>query len=86
MTDERIKMMWYIICKGLLVIKGNESESEGVRWMNLEPLTQSGESQKEKNKYHILMHIYTEYRKVVLMNLVENGFMNPAREGEGGAS
>ena len=51
-------MMWYIICKGLLVVKGNESESEGVRWMNLEPLTQSGVSQKEKNKYHILMHIY----------------------------
>ena len=57
-TDERIKMMWYIIYKGLLVVKGNESESEGVRWMNLEPLTQSGVSQKEKNKYHILMHIY----------------------------
>ena len=26
--------------------------------MNLEPITQSEVSQKEKDKYHILMHIY----------------------------
>ena len=26
--------------------------------MNLEPITQSEVSQKEKNKYHILMHIW----------------------------
>ena len=26
--------------------------------MNLEPIVQSEISQKEKNKYHILMHIY----------------------------
>ena len=35
-------------------IKRNESESLLVRWMNLEPVTQS----EEENKYHILMHIY----------------------------
>ena len=29
-----------------------------MRWMNLEPLIQSEVSQKEKDKYHILMHIY----------------------------
>ena len=29
-----------------------------MRWMNLEPIIQSEVSQKEKNKYHILMHIY----------------------------
>ena len=29
-----------------------------VRWMNLEPVIQSEVSQKEKNKYHMLMHIY----------------------------
>ena len=29
-----------------------------VRWMNLEPIIQSEESQKEKDKYHILTHIY----------------------------
>ena len=28
------------------------------RWMNLEPIIQGEVSQKEKNKYHILMHIY----------------------------
>ena len=27
-------------------------------WMNLEPIIHSEVSQKEKNKYHILMHIY----------------------------
>ena len=28
-----------------------------MRWMNLETIIQSGISQKEKDKYHILMHI-----------------------------
>ena len=27
-------------------------------WMNLEPIMQSEVSQKEKDKYHILKHIY----------------------------
>ena len=29
-----------------------------MRWMNLEPIIQSEVNQKEKDKYHILMHIY----------------------------
>ena len=29
-----------------------------MRWMNLEPITQSEVSQKEKNKYCLLTHIY----------------------------
>ena len=29
-----------------------------MRWMNLEPIIQSEVSQKEKDKYSILMHIY----------------------------
>ena len=29
-----------------------------MRWMNLEPIIQSEVSQKEKDKYRILMHIY----------------------------
>ena len=37
-------------------------------WMNLEPIIQSEISQKEKDKYHILMHI-SESRKMVLKNL-----------------
>ena len=40
-----------------------------MRWMNLEPIIQSEISQKEKDKYHILMHIYIESRKMLLKNL-----------------
>ena len=30
-----------------------------MKWMNLEPVVQSEVSQKEKNKYSILNHVYT---------------------------
>ena len=36
----------------------NRFESILVMWMNLEPIIQSKVSQKEKNKYSILTHIY----------------------------
>ena len=39
-------------------IKKNEFESVLVRWIKLEPVIQSKVSQKEKNKYHVLTHIY----------------------------
>ena len=39
-------------------IKRNAFESVLMRWMNLEPIKQSEVSQKEKDKYCILMHIY----------------------------
>ena len=42
----------------LLSHKRNKFVSVVVRWMNLEPVIQSVVSQKEKNKYNILMHIY----------------------------
>ena len=42
----------------LLSQKKNEFESVLVRWMNLEPVTQSEVRQKEKNKFCMLMHIY----------------------------
>ena len=35
----------------------NACESVLMRWMNLEPIIQSEVSQKEKEKYHILLHI-----------------------------
>ena len=38
--------------------KGNTFDSVLMRWMNLEPILQSEVSQKEKDKYCILMHIY----------------------------
>ena len=36
----------------------NVFESVLMRWMNPEPILQSEVSQKEKDKNHILMHIY----------------------------
>ena len=46
------------IYNGILAIKRNEIELFVVRWMDLESVIQSEVSQKEKNKYHILTHIY----------------------------
>ena len=42
----------------LLSHKMNTFESVLMRWRNLEPIIQSEVSQKQKNKYCILMHIY----------------------------
>ena len=39
-------------------VKRNEIELLVVRWMDLESVIQSEVSQKEKNKYHMLTHIY----------------------------
>ena len=39
-------------------IKRNAFESVLMRWSNLEPIIQSEVSQKEKDKYCILTHIY----------------------------
>ena len=39
-------------------IKKNTFESVLMRWMNLEPIKQSEVSQKEKDKYGILMNMY----------------------------
>ena len=39
-------------------IKSNKFESVLMRWMKLEPVIQSEVSQKEKDKYCILTHIY----------------------------
>ena len=39
-------------------IKRNTFESVLMKWMNLEPIIQSEISQKEKDKYCMLMHIY----------------------------
>ena len=39
-------------------IKKNTFESVLMRWMKLEPIIQSEVSQKDKDQYSILMHIY----------------------------
>ena len=57
-TDEWIKKLWYMYMMEYYSVIKNASESVLMRWMNLEPVIQSEVSQKEKNKYHILMHTY----------------------------
>ena len=57
-TEEWIKKTWYIYTmEYYLAIKRNEIGSFVETWMDLETIIQSEVSQKEKNKYHILMHI-----------------------------
>ena len=58
-TDEWIKTLWYIYTMEYYsAIKMNTFESVLMRWMNLEPIMQREVSQKEKDKYCILTHIY----------------------------
>ena len=52
------------IYNGILVIKRNACESI-VKWMNLGLAIQSEISQKEKNKYGILTHIYGIWASLV---------------------
>ena len=47
------------IYNGILLSHERDNfESVLLRWMNLQPVIQNEVSQKEKNKYSILMHIY----------------------------
>ena len=73
-TDEWIKKMLHIYTMEYYsAIKRNEIESFVVRWMDLESVLQSEVSQKEKNKYRMLTHIYMESKKKkrkLLMSLV----------------
>ena len=46
------------IHNGILCIKKNLFESVLMRWMKLEPIIQSEVSQKDKDQYSILTHIY----------------------------
>ena len=58
-TDEWITKMWHIYTMEYYsAIKRNKIELLVVRWMDLETVIQSEVSQKEKNKYHMLTHIY----------------------------
>ena len=57
LTDKWIKKMWHIYTMEY-AIKRNKTELLVVRWMDLESVVQSEVSQKEKNKYCMLTHIY----------------------------
>ena len=50
-------------------IKKNSFESVLMRWMKLEPIIQSEVSQKDKDHYSILIHIYIKFRKMVMITL-----------------
>ena len=57
-TDKWIKKIWYIYTvEYYSAIKRNKIGSFVEMWMDLETVIQNEVSQKEKNKYHILMHI-----------------------------
>ena len=59
LTDEWIKKMWHIYTMEYYsAIKRNKMELFVVRRMELESAIQSEVSQKEKNKYSMLTHIY----------------------------
>ena len=59
LTDEWITKMWHIYTMEYYsAIRRNEIELFVVRWMDLEAVLQREVSQKEKNKYHMLTHIY----------------------------
>ena len=58
-TEEWIKKMRYIYTMEYYsAIKRNEIGSLVETWMDLESVIQSEVSQKEKNKYRILTHIF----------------------------
>ena len=58
LTDKWIKKMWYIyIMEYYSVTKRNEIWSFVEMWLDLESVIQSEVSQKEKNKYRILIHV-----------------------------
>ena len=68
------KETWYIYTMEYYpVIKKNSFESVLMRWMKWEPIMQSEISQKDKDQYSILMHIY---------GILKNGNDNPICETE----
>ena len=57
-TDEWIKKLYTYTMEYYSAIKKNKFESVLMRWMNIEPIILSEVSQKVKDKYHILTHLY----------------------------
>ena len=58
-ADGWMRKLWYIYTMEYYSdIKKNTFESVLMRWMKLEPIVQSEVSQKDKDHYSILTHIY----------------------------
>ena len=63
-----------------------------MRWMKLEPIIQSEVSQKDKDQYHILMHVYgikkdgndNHIYKTEKDTDVQNRLLDSVGEGKGG--
>jgi len=58
LTDEWIKLWYIYTMEYYSAIKRNTFESVLMRWMNTEPIIQNEVTQKKKDKYCILTHIY----------------------------
>ena len=56
-ADEWIRKLWYIYTRKYY--SAIKFESVLMRWIKLEPITQSEVSQKEKHQYSILTHTYS---------------------------
>ena len=70
LADKWIRKLWYIYSMEYYsAFKNNTFESVLMRWMKLEPIIQSEVSQKEKHQCSILIHIYMEFIKMVMMTL-----------------
>ena len=58
-ADKWIRKLWYIYTMEYYsAMKKSVFESVLMRWMKLEPIIQTEVSQKEKDKYCTLTHIY----------------------------
>ena len=57
-TEKWIKIGYIHTMEYYSAIKNNSFESVLMRWMKLEPIIQSEVSQKDKDHYRILTHIY----------------------------
>ena len=58
LTDEWIKRLWYTYTMEYYSAIKRKIVESVLRWMNLEPVIKSELSQKEKNKHHVLKHMY----------------------------
>ena len=92
-ADKLIRKLWYIYTMEYYsAIKKNSFESVLMRWMKLEPIIQSEVSQKDKDQYSILTHIYAILKdgndnpicKTERDTDVQNRLLDSEGEGEGG--